>query len=55
MLQHPTPRLILANASASRRAALQAAGLRFATQPVGRYCIDQATDRYPTDLHAFLI
>jgi septum formation protein len=33
MLQHATPRLILASASASRRAVLQAAGLKFATQP----------------------
>jgi septum formation protein len=33
MLQSPTPRLILASASASRRAILQAAGLMFAVQP----------------------
>lgn len=33
MLQHSIPRLILASASASRRALLQAAGLTFAVQP----------------------
>ncbi len=33
MLQRPTPRLILASASASRRAVLQAAGLTFTIQP----------------------
>lgn len=33
MLQSPTPRLILASASTSRRAVLLAAGLRFTTQP----------------------
>jgi septum formation protein len=33
MLQHPTPRLVLASASTSRRALLDASGLRFATHP----------------------
>jgi septum formation protein len=39
MLQHPAPRLILASASASRRALLAAAGLRFDVQPAD---IDEA-------------
>jgi len=33
MLQRPSPRLVLASASASRRALLEAAGLAFAIQP----------------------
>jgi len=33
MLQRPAPRLILASASASRRALLAAAGLTFDVQP----------------------
>src|SRR6266536_1052978 len=33
MLQRPSPRLVLASASASRRALLQAAGLIFTVQP----------------------
>jgi len=33
MLQHPVPRLVLASASASRRALLAAAGLAFAVRP----------------------
>jgi septum formation protein len=39
MLQRPVPRLILASASASRRALLAAAGLRFDVQPAD---IDEA-------------
>jgi septum formation protein len=39
MLQRPTPRLILASASASRREILQAAGLKFAVQPAN---VDEA-------------
>jgi septum formation protein len=34
MLQHATPRLILASASASRRALLEGAGIRFSVEPV---------------------
>jgi septum formation protein len=39
MLQRPVPRLVLASASASRRALLQAAGLVFATEPAA---VDEA-------------
>ncbi|HME27968.1 MAG TPA: Maf family protein [Acetobacteraceae bacterium] len=39
MLQHPTPRLILASASASRRVLLAGAGLRFEVRPAD---IDEA-------------
>ncbi|HEY1930636.1 MAG TPA: Maf family protein [Acetobacteraceae bacterium] len=39
MLQHSTPRLVLASASTSRRALLDAAGLRFVTHPAD---IDEA-------------
>ena len=39
MLQHATPRLILASASASRRALLEGAGLRFDVEPAA---IDEA-------------
>lgn len=42
MLQRPTPRLILASGSASRRALLQAAGLVFVVQPAH---IDEAAVR----------
>lgn len=40
MLQHPTPHLILASASASRRALLAGAGLRFDVEPAA---IDEAS------------
>ena len=42
MLQRPVPRLILASASASRRAVLEAAGLTFAVRPAP---IDEAGPR----------
>jgi septum formation protein len=42
MLQRPVPRLILASASASRRAVLEAAGLMFAVRPAP---IDEAGPR----------